>query len=196
MFLLLFTSRKSFQSISFSLRESESKPRSEWSETTLGVWLCKWTVTQEKKTKGGAIRTAPWPGLVPAGSARDAEEGRRGRPPSENSVCTSRTAGSSFSYTTGWDWNEHKSARGIIKWTVETAGFALTDCGQQRAEAHSLFVQPGSFGESLALELFPHVIQLDGLEKMRMEQRRSSCNIMDQTSFTYMKTFDRLINNS
>lgn len=64
-------------------------------------------------------------------------------------------------------------ARGgrVIKWTVDTAGIALTDCGQQRAEADSLFVQPQSFGESLALELFPHVIQLHGLEKMSVEER-------------------------
>lgn len=61
---------------------------------------------------------------------------------------------------------------GIIKWSVETAGLALTHCGQQRAEADSLFVQPRSFGESLALELFPHVIQLDRLKKVGMETER------------------------
>lgn len=71
-------------------------------------------------------------------------------------------------FLTPRDETERKTRAGgrINKRTVETAGCALTDCGQQRAEADSLFVQPGSFGESLTLELFPHVIQLDGLEEM------------------------------
>lgn len=63
---------------------------------------------------------------------------------------------------------EQKQGRrgGVIKWTVETAGFAVTSFGQQRAEADSLFVQPRSFSEGLVLELFPHLIQLDRLEKL------------------------------
>lgn len=38
---------------------------------------------------------------------------------------------------------------------------AVSNFVQQRAEADSLFIQPWSSGEGLALEMFPHLIQLD-----------------------------------
>lgn len=84
----------------------------------------------------------------------------------------------------GWGVGE------IIKWTVETAGFAVTGFGQQRAEADSLFVQPRSFGEGLVLELFPHLIQLDRLEKLRFAWRET---FMQYTGSGFFQLYDDIL---
>lgn len=178
----------------FSVGERK-QPRSKWSETTLGFDFANemW----HKKTKEGATRTAAWLGLVPADSARDAEEGRRGRTLSENSVCTSRTAGSSFSYTTGWDWNENKSARGIYKWTTATV----------RIHGDWLWLAEGRRGLTLCLtsalwrKLGSGIVSTRDPtgqtgEDVNGAQRRSCCNILDQSSFNYMTIFYWFINNS
>lgn len=81
-FLLLFTNKKSFQSISFSLKQTRKRIMAEEKAVKKFVdflLFCSTPWCLNKKKFSRLAHTAPWPGLVPAGWWRDAENCHRAK---------------------------------------------------------------------------------------------------------------------